>query len=217
MIAACAAVALVAPLLAGAQGMQGMKDDPDKLQKAGSTLPVGWKARLDNGSTEIAGVNLMQMNGGLHFVTGPAGIYYRPTDQASGAYEVHATFKQMAAATHPEAYGLFIGGSNLDGPDQKYLYFLVRQGGMFLVKRRAGTATPTINDWTASPSVKPLDASGQAVNTLSIDVGKDKVRFIINGTEVSSVPRAQADADGIVGLRVNHNLNVSAENFGLKK
>lgn len=197
--------------------MQGMKDDPDMLQKAGSKLPAGWKVRLDNGSTEITGVNLTEMSSGLQFATGPAGIYYRPTDQASGRYEVHATFKQLAASTHPEAYGLFVGGASLDGPNQKYLYFLVRQGGMFLVKRRAGAATPTINDWTAHPSVKPLDASGQAVNTLSIDAGTDKVRFLINGTEVSAIDRAQADADGIVGLRINHNLKVSAENFGLKK
>jgi len=34
------------------------------------------------------------------------------------------------------------------------------------------------------------------------------VDFLINGTKVASKPRADVTADGIVGLRVNHNLNL---------
>ena len=38
-------------------------------------------------------------------------------------------------------YGLVFGGSDLKGPQQKYLYFMVAQNGTWLAKRREGDAT----------------------------------------------------------------------------
>jgi len=189
--------------------------DMDKMQSGGA-LPAGWSARLDNGSTKPEGVKITPMGGGLHFQSGPAGIYYKAADKKTGAYTVTASFTQLEPAAHPEAYGLFVGGSGLDGADQKYTYFVVRQDGKFLIKKRAGTATPTVTAWTENGAVKKADASGKMTNTLSIVVGKDKVSFLANGTEVSSAPIEQVDASGIAGLRVNHNLNVQVEGFSIK-
>jgi hypothetical protein len=204
------AALLTAPLLAQHQA------DPDKKIAGGGTLPSGWKGRLDSGDKSLAGVKATQMGGGVHFMTGPAGIYYKPADKATGAYETHATFTQMEPAAHPEAYGLFIGGADLDGAGQKYTYFIVRQDGKFMIKRRAGAATPTVADWTDNAAIKKADSAGKMSNTLAIDVGKDKVRFLVNGTEVTSVDASQVDAAGIAGLRVNHNLNLHVEGFGVK-
>ena len=53
-------------------------------------------------------------------------------------------------------------------------------------------------------------------NTLAIDVGKDKVRFLVNGTEVTSTEPAKVDTNGVAGLRINHNLNVHVEGFAVK-
>ena len=64
------------------------------------------------------------------------------TDKPSGAYETHATFTQMEPAAHPEAYGLFIGGANLEAATQKYTYFIVRQDGKYMIKRRNGIPEP---------------------------------------------------------------------------
>ena len=189
--------------------------DMDKMH-GGGTLPAGWSARLDNGSTKADGVKITPMGGGLHFQSGPAGVYYKAADKKSGAYTVTASFTQVEPAAHPEAYGLFVGGAALDGADQKYTYFVVRQDGKFLVKKRAGTATPTVTAWTENAAVKKADASGKMTNTLSIAVGKDKVSFLVNGTEVSSAPLDQVDTNGIAGLRVNHNLNVQVEGFSVK-
>ena len=215
LITFCAVALLTAPLVA-TQARQAAQADPDKPVKGGAGLPAGWKARLDSGSTKIDGVNLMLMGSGFHFMTGPAGIYYKPDAKVTGTYETHATFTQMAPSAHPEAYGLFIGGSNLDGPTQKYTYFLIHQDGMFLVKRRDGAATPTVTNWTANPAVKKADASGKMTNALAISVDKDKIHFLVNGKEVSSADRDKLDADGIAGLRINHNLNVLVDNFGVK-
>jgi hypothetical protein len=180
------------------------------------SLPSGWKGRLDSGDKTLAGVKASPMGGGVHFMTGPAGIYYKPADKGTGAYETHATFTQMEPAAHPEAYGLFIGGANLDAAGQKYTYFIVRQDGKYMIKRRAGAETPTVMDWTDSAAIKKPDSGGKMTNTLSIEVGADKVRFLVNGTEVTSVDAAKVDTNGTPGLRVNHNLNLHVEGFAIK-
>jgi hypothetical protein len=203
------AALLTAPLVAQHQS------DPDKKVAGGGTLPTGWKARID-GSAPIAGVKVMPMGSGIHFMTGPAGIYYKPADKAAGAYTATATFTQMEPAAHPEAYGIIIGGSGLEGAAQKYTYFVIRQDGKFLVKRRAGADTPTVIDWTDNAAIKKADASGKMTNTLAIDVGKDKVRFLVNGAEVTATEPGKVDTDGVAGLRINHNLNVHVEGFGVK-
>ena len=172
--------------------------------------------RLDDPKADRSGVRFMTMGGGFHVMTGPAAIFYRPDQQKSGAYEVSATFQQMEPATHPEAYGVIIGGSGLDGANQKYTYFLVRQDGQFLIKRRAGAQTPTVTDWTANKAIQKTEGTTKGTNTLAVAVGQDKVRFLVNGTEVSSAAAAQVDTNGIAGIRVNHNLNVHIDRFVVK-
>ena len=189
--------------------------DTDKMQSAGS-LPAGWSVRLDSGSTKPDGVSVMPMGGGVHFKSGPAGIYYRSTDTKSGSYEVHASFNQVEPSEHPEAYGLFVGGSNLAGAPQKYTYFLVRQDGQYMISRRDGAKVNAVVPWTDSPAVKKTNASAKGTNLLSIVVAPDKTRFLVNGTEVLSQPTASVDASGIAGLRINHNLNVHVDGFGVK-
>jgi len=111
---------------------------------------------------------------------------------------------------------MFIGGANLDAAGQKYTYFIVRQDGKYMIKRRAGADTPTVMDWTDSAAIKKPDNGGKMTNTLSIEVGADKVRFLVNGTEVTSVDAAKVDTTGTPGLRVNHNLNLHVEGFAIK-
>jgi len=53
-------------------------------------------------------------------------------------------------------------------------------------------------------------------NTLAIEVGKDKVRFLVNGMEVATAESTKVDTAGVAGLRVNHNLNVRVEGFTVK-
>ena len=110
---------------------------------------------------------------------------------------------------------LFFGGSDLSGPTQHYSYFVIRQGGPFLVKQRMGNETPTIVDWTAHDAINDLDDQGRSTNTLAVEVGSSQVRFLVNGTEVASQPRSAVDADGTTGLRITHLLDVHIGDLSL--
>lgn len=204
-------------LAAGTAQVSGQRGpDPDQMKKGAGGLPAGWRARLDNGSTQPTGIQFMTMGTGFHVMSGPAAIFYKPEMTKSGTYQVQASFQQMEPAAHPEAYGLFIGGSNLEAQGQKYTYFLIRQDGQFLIKRRDAAATPTITDWTSHASIKKTEGATKGTNTLAIAVAPDKVRFLVNGTEVGSAAANQVDTNGIVGLRINHNLNVHVDQFSVK-
>lgn len=208
-------LAILAFAALGATAVGAQQHDMDKMQASGS-LPAGWSIRLDSGATKPDGVSVMPMGGGIHFKTGPAGIYYRAADAKTGVYEVRAAFSQMEPSAHPEAYGIFIGGANLAAATQKYTYFLVRQDGKFMISRRDGAKVTPVIPWTDNAAVKKTDASVKGTNVLSIVVAADKVRFLVNNTEVSAQPAAGVDGAGIAGLRVNHNLNVHVDGFGVK-
>jgi hypothetical protein len=213
LIVAVACAALAGAAVAAQNRMPNA--DPDRIMSGSGQLPAGWHGRLDSGGSQMTGVNVMPMGTGMHFTTGPAGIYYKG-DAPSGTYRVEATFTQMEPSAHPEAYGLFIGGTNLEAAAQRYTYFLVRQDGRFLIKKRNGAETPTVKDWTENAAVKAADAQGKMTNTLAIAVAADTVRFLVNGTEVSAVPASQVDTTGLSGLRINHNLNVHVEAFSVQ-
>ena len=179
-----------------------------------STLPSGWQARADRANAQMQNVKFVTMGDGYHVTLGPSVILYNPKQRAEGAYRARATFTQTKAPQHPEAYGLLLGGQNLDAANQDYLYFLVRGDGKFLVKHRAGAETHTLFDWTEHAAVKRADAAGKATNTLAFEATAKGARFLVNGTEVAKLPRAaQLNTDGVVGLRVNHNLDVHVSGF----
>ena len=184
----------------------------------GGVFPAGWAVRPDEGG-KITEVSLVSMAPGWHVVTATSGIMYRSQDQASGKYEVSTKIHLFAGGGgHEEAFGLFIGGKDLVGPGQRYSYFLIRGDGMFKIKRRnAASATDVTKDWTPSAAIVKVGAEGAVANELVVVVGKDKVSFRVNGKEVYAAPAASVDTDGIVGLRVNHNLSLHVESLGIKK
>jgi hypothetical protein len=208
-------ILMLATPLSAQQSMAGMKmDDHDVKVANGGVLATGWTGRLDRPSMKIEDLKFAPMGEGFHVTTGPAAIFYTPTTSVAGKYTAEATFTQEKAPMHPEAYGIFVGGAHLDQPDQSYLYFIVRGDGKYMIKHRAGDQVHTIVDWTDNAAVVQKDAAGKATNKLKIEADKDKVSFSVNGKEVHSMNRADAmSTDGIVGLRVNHNLEVHIADF----
>jgi hypothetical protein len=179
---------------------------------AAPALPQGWSLRLDRANA-TAQPKFVAMGDGFHFTSGPAAIYFNPAQNMKGDFRVSATFTQTKAPTHPEAYGLFAGGRNLDKDNLDYGYLIVRGDGKYAIKHRAGTEVHTIQDWVEHPKLNKQDEAGKATNTLSIEAVGDKVRMLVNGEEVKSWERSYWNADGLVGLRINHNLDVHVSNY----
>lgn len=195
------------------------------LPLAAQQPPKGWKMRVDRSTSasdpDAAGdIKLLTEGSGLHAINPKAAIYWDPAKKATGTYTLKATFTLLKPSGHPNYYGLIFGGSDLEGPNQNYSYFVVAQNGMWLIKHRDNdTATSNISPKTPSDAVKKPDESGKSVNTLEVRVGADKVDFVVNGTVVHSAPKtdALAKTDGIVGIRVNHLLDVQIDGFQVTK
>lgn len=177
-----------------------------------------WQVRADEASANTDAITFNASDDGVHVeMNALHAIFWRPQDTEDGQYEVAAQFTQNGPTSHPEAYGLFFGGKDLKGPNVDYVYFLIRQDGKYLVKRRQGSETKTLVEWTASPAIQPTNGGTNGENTLAVAVSASQVRFLVNGKDVTSLPRADVPTSGIVGLRVNHRLDIDVRNFGVMK
>ena len=177
-------------------------------------LPTGWEVRLDQPNDDPSGVEFTISEPGYHVHTGPAGILFNAALSVSDEFHAATTVVQTTPTQHGEAYGIFVGGKNLLEHTQSYLYFLIREDGKFLIKRRTGSVTSPILAWTEAAAIARRADDGETPeNTLRIDAGSEAVVFSINGIEVARLPRAEVDVDGVVGLRVNHGLDLSIVNF----
>lgn len=182
--------------------------------------PEGWTIRLDDKdrAAGAAATKFTTMGSGFHVTSGPAAIYYRAADAQTGAFAVSAGFGQRKAPAHPEAYGIFYGGRNLQEAAQEYFYYLVRGDGSYYVAHRAGAEVHTLVPWTKHAAVNAQNEAGIASNVLTVDVTADSVHLLANQKRVQSFSRRQMSAtDGQVGLRVNHGLDVHIGEFRIRR
>jgi len=190
---------------------------PITKDNAAYVAPEGWTIRLDDKdrTARPADTKFTTMGSGFHVTSGPAALYYRVADQAAGSFGVSAGFSQRKAPAHPEAYGLFFGGRNLETPQQEYFYFLVRGDGKYYFAHRAGPDVHTVVPWTDHEAVNKQNEAGVASNVVGVDVTADSVHLLVNTRRVRSFGRLQTA--GQVGLRVNHGLDVHIGDFRLQK
>ncbi len=187
--------------------------------------PKGWMVRADRSTSasdpDAAGaIKFVTMGSGFHATNPQAAVFWNPANAASGTYSLKGTFTLMKPSGHVNYYGLVFGGSDLGGPGQTYLYFLVAQDGTWLIKRREGdAATKNVSAKTPSDAVKKPDDSGKSTNALEVRVMPDKVEYVVNGTVVQTTPKTglTATTDGIYGIRVNHLLEVHVDGFAVSK
>ena len=200
-------------------GCAGESVPPPEAAETGPAARPSFVVRLDSESSEPTEFQLVEDDDGIRVRTGPAGIAYRPADVvSSGDVHVQATFEQYDAPVgYREAFGIFVGGLDLDGPELEYTYLLVRTSGDYLVKRRVGEITETLADWTAHPSVLTVQEEGdRPVNTLGIDVFAGQVHFVVNGDVVHVEQVGRARPYGVAGVRVNHRLDVRVDDWILR-
>ena len=185
---------------------------PIAAQDEERTRPEGWTIRADRPDADTEEIFFVDMPPGWHVTTGPAVILYDEDMVAGGRFAVEMEVYLFDPGTRREAFGLFVGGENLARDGQSYLYFLIREGGEFLVKTRSGRNTSTLVEWTAHPSIRSFveleEGASSQLNVLRVEAGEETVRFLVNGEEVTRIPRAGLRLDGVVGMRVNHALNL---------
>ncbi len=182
-------------------------------------LPPGYAIRIDRENRDPANFIVRASDRGLQLETGPAGIIYRPDQVAnSERYTVRGRFTEIDAPVgHREGFGLFIGGQDLEGPNQRYTYFLVRADGRYLVKHRNGASAGELSDgWEVSEAVRvPTSRGDDVTNELAIVLDGGRLRFSCNGELVTDIPIGEASTQGVVGVRVNHNLEVRVQDLSI--
>lgn len=195
-------------------------NDKNVGKKSGLQLPSGWEMRFDRSNATKNDVKLVKEGEYYHFTSDPVGaaIYYNPKNKEMGEYKIEADFRQLKPSAHPEAYGVFLAGTNLQKENQYYLYFLVRQDGKYLIKKRIGNDTKLVVKWTADKNVNAENKKGETINKLSVIVGKKDVIFSANGKKLVSLSKKDlGGTDGIVGMRINHNLDIKVSSLNIKK
>lgn len=183
------------------------------LGQGGGVSVGGWQARVDSARADVNDLSFTSMGGGLHVTTGPHAIFWNADNAGSGTYTVSGTFTQTEPSSHPNSFGIFIGGQDLDGDDQAYTYFLIREDGQFLIKKRVGGDTEDLSPgWAPHSGVTAIE-NGRMQNKLTVEVGQSQVRFLSNDTELASIPKAGLSVDGVAGVRFSHQLDVHVSDF----
>ena len=189
---------------------------PSVAQDDELTRPSDWQVRFDNPAAD-ADIYFVDMPPGWHITTGPSGILYNPATTATAPYRIESEIF-LFPAERREGFGIIFGGTDLAGDGQSYTYFLIRKDGQFIIKQRRGSETSTHVPWTAHEAVVPHDGGeGTAKNVLAVTAGETDVVLAVNGQEVARLERGSVATDGVVGLRVNHRLNIHVASLNVEQ
>lgn len=188
--------------------------DADRTVSSGGQLAPGWMARTDRGQN-FDNIRLVVKGTGWDITVGPGVALYRESDKATGNYTISATIEQLSSKGHGHGTGLIFGGKDIQDADQVYSYFLVRGDGSYIIKTRTGDDTAVIRGWTKNAAINESELANMT-NDVAVRVTSSDVIFMVNGTEIDRVPAADLYTDGIVGLRLNHNLDMHIDSFKIE-
>jgi hypothetical protein len=187
-------------------------------------VPAGWSVRVDRSTSasdpdKSPDVKFVTMGKGFHVTTGPAGVFWNPANTAAGDFTASATFALSKPSSHNNYYGLVFGGADLGAATQNYIYFLIGQNGSFIIKHRSGDQVHDIQAAMKSDAIKQPGADGKSSNALEVRVAGNTISYVVNGTVVHTTPKSgmTAKTDGLVGVRVNHQLDVHIDGFAVAK
>jgi hypothetical protein len=184
--------------------------------------PQGWRMRVDESTSaedpdDRPDLKVVTVGSGMRVTGGPAGTFWNPKDSVTGNFTLRGNFTLMKPSSHTNYYGLIFGGRDIEGPKQTYVYFLVAQNGTYLIRRRAGEDVTDIQGRMMHTAVQRPDAKGTSRNTLEVRVAGNTVSYVINGMVVHTAPKGNLVTDGLVGVRVNHVLDVQVDGFTLQR
>lgn len=224
----CATVVAIA-LAALPSTPAAQNQDADRVVAGGGITVPGWLGKVDARAAgegrSIADSKFAAEGGDLHLTIGPAAVYWNPANTASGDFTAKATFREAkGSADHPHPYGIFIGGSDLGTDRQRLLYCVAYGDGTYLVRGFSGTQVVTVSKRQPHAAVHKFGADGGVTQEIAWTVQGGRAECAINGATVASFDRSEivgegklASTDGVVGLRVSHNLDVVVSGFQVGK
>jgi hypothetical protein len=225
----CAAGVSAALLISASATIRGQQDPDRKVANGGVTAP-GWKGKEDAGNRQgltVSDSKFAAEGDGFRVTTGPAALYWNPANTAKGDYTVKATFTEpRQTINHPHPFGVFIGGSNLDGGSPTALYCAAYRNGNYIIRGfNGGKRFDVVGRPTPHEAVKKAAGpDAEVVQEVAWSVRGDQVECTVNGSPVWSGTKADvtgdgklASTDGIVGIRVSHNSDATVTGFGVTK
>lgn len=216
------ALALVVPTVAAQS-----QEEKDRAVTGGGINAAGWTARLDANSIKqgraLTDSKFVQKGNDFMLNIGPAASYWNPKNVAKGDYTVKATIRNLKSnAGHPHSAGIFIGGQGMDSDaTQAYTYCVVYTNGAAMVRQFTGVGKPATlfggnRPEHINPAVKPEGPDG-ATNDIAWTVKGGVATCSINGTAVFTAETGKVATDGVYGIRVTHNVDLTVAGFGLGK
>lgn len=224
----------VAALVSGVTARQG---DPDRVVPGGGITGAGWQGNvIDAGSLKqgrsITDSKFVADGSTITINAGPNNIYWNPAHVGTGDFTVKATFAEsnhLKHSNHPHPYGVFIGGANLDTPKATLLYCSAYGNGTAIVRGFAPDAPNGIfrlggNRPIANDAIRKAGADGTVTQEIALSVKGGAIECAVNGAVIATHPVSDAvgpgllpSTDGIVGLRIGHNLDVVVTGFAVTK
>jgi hypothetical protein len=115
-----------------------------------------------------------------------------------------------------EGYGVFLGGSNLDGRNASWVAFLLTRDGSASIERRHNGATNVLYAPTKSAAIRPHPGGdGTAHNVMRVLVQGDSAILFANGQRVTAVGVQGTVTEGIFGFRIGNGVNLHVTNLDL--
>ncbi|MBO6523089.1 MAG: hypothetical protein JJ971_04625 [Balneolaceae bacterium] len=206
------------------------KLNPAVPQGENLKVPEGWEIRLDrpmenlvvSSNPDSGDIYFVNMTPGWHVTTGPRAIFWHPKNEAEGDYTISTSLYTFdPKGRDREGFGLFFGGSNLHEEDQEYIYFLIRNTGDYLIKKRNGEETENLTNWIPSDAIVRFteESESSELNVLSVKVWANTIDFFINDQKVMGISQGDVPltTDGLFGLRVNHAVNLHVLDLSMSK
>ncbi len=202
--------------------------DADRKVAGGGITVQGWQGKIDAAAAKkgmtINDSKFAGEGGTLRLTIGPAASYWNPANTVKGDYTVKATFREAKPDTsHPHPYGIFIGGSSLDTDKQTLLYCTAYNDGTFLVRGFSGGTVFNVSKRGPHAAVNKPGADGSVTQEVGWNVKGDRAECVINGQVVAGFnksditgPGKLESTDGVYGLRVSHNVDVTVTGLTAK-
>ena len=182
----------------------------------GASRAPGWKVTFDRSGVPDSALSMGVMAPGWHVTSragAPAAVAFDPSLTGARTFRLESEVIFFGAGA---GAGLVIAGRGLETAAPRFVAFTVFPDGRFSVIRMAGAQREVLVMPTVDAAIaKHPGGNVQVKHLLQLEGDEKTVVFKVNGTAVSTLPRAVVDAGGTVGLRFEPGVNIHITSFVL--